>query len=166
MSDEYEKYRKDNGEIDWGEWAMDKHQKEMEEPEKRIVELEDLRVFKLADELSDYVWDIVSRWDYFAKKTVGNQYVRLTDSVAANIAEGYGRYFFGEYVVFLYYSRGSLKEAEFWTEKARKRSLVTGEQYAYIKERLEILPKELNAMIRNVKSQDKNWAKKKAGGYW
>ena len=82
----------------------------MEKPEKKTIELEDLYIFKLADELSDYVWDVVQKWDWFAKKTLGDQYVRAADSVAANIAEGYGRYFFGEYVVFLYYARGSLSE--------------------------------------------------------
>ena len=59
--------------------------------------------------------------------------------------------------VFLYYSRGSLQETWYWTEKARKRLLVTGNQYVYIKERLDTLPKELNAMIKNIKQQQKRW---------
>jgi len=33
---------------------------------------EDLRVFQLAEQLADEIWDIVTNWDYFAKTTVGN----------------------------------------------------------------------------------------------
>ena len=54
MVDEYEKYRKPDGDIDWGAYSTDKVKRELEEPERKIIELEDLRIFKLADELSDY----------------------------------------------------------------------------------------------------------------
>ena len=32
---------------------------------------EKLRVYKLSEELADEIWKIVSRWDTFAKDTVG-----------------------------------------------------------------------------------------------
>ena len=32
-----------------------------------------LRVYQLAEELSDAIWDIVTGWDYFAKGTVGKE---------------------------------------------------------------------------------------------
>ena len=159
--DEFAEYRKADGSIDWGKKAMDELESSAHKPEKQIVELENLRAFKLADELSDAVWDAVAPWDFFAKKTVGDQIVRSADSVAANIAEGYGRYFFGEYVVFLYYARGSLKETEFWTEKARRRGLIQEDAYRYLRARLEVLPKELNALIRTVKQESKRWAYRK-----
>jgi len=52
---------------------------------------EDLRVFKLAEQLADEIWDIVSAWKYFEKNTVGQQWVDAADSVGANLAEGAGR---------------------------------------------------------------------------
>ena len=159
--DEFANYKNPDGSIDWGKYSMDKFQKEMEERgKKNVVELEDLRVFKLADELSDIVWEIVFRWDKFAKDTVGNQWVRSTDSVGANIAEGYGRYFFGENIVFLYYSRGSLKESEYWMNKAHKRGLVGEDEYKRLKIVFENLPKELNATIKNIKIQQKKWPRR------
>lgn len=159
--DEFANYRNPDDSIDWGKYSMDKFRKEMEERGKKsIVELEDLNVFKLADELSDIVWEIVLRWEKFAKDTVGNQWVRSADSVGANIAEGYGRYFFGEYIVFLYYSRGSLKETEYWTEKAEKRNLLTDEEYSRLKDIISKLPKELNATIKNIKLQQKKWPRR------
>ena len=52
---------------------------------------EQLRVYQFSEELSDAIWDIVCKWDGFAKDTVGKQVVRSADSVGANIAEGEGR---------------------------------------------------------------------------
>ena len=46
----------------------------------------------LAFDLSNYVWDVVLKWDYFSRDTVGKQYVKAIDSISANIAEGFGRY--------------------------------------------------------------------------
>ena len=52
---------------------------------------ENLRVYQLAEELSDRVWEIVLGWDVFARDTVGKQLVKAVDSIGANIAEGTGR---------------------------------------------------------------------------
>ena len=43
---------------------------------KAFLELDDLSSYKKAFHLSHYVWDIVFKWDYFAKDTVGKQIVR------------------------------------------------------------------------------------------
>ena len=37
---------------------------------------ENLRVYKLAEEIADIVWDIVGKWDRFAKDTVDKQLVK------------------------------------------------------------------------------------------
>jgi hypothetical protein len=59
-------------------------------------DLKTLRIHLLATEFADKVWDIVSQWDYHAKKTVGEHWTRAADSIGANIAEGYGRFHFAE----------------------------------------------------------------------
>ncbi|MBX7062660.1 MAG: four helix bundle protein [Pyrinomonadaceae bacterium] len=53
---------------------------------------ENLRVYKLSEDLSDRIWEITSRWSHFDRDTVGKQIVRSADSIGANIAEGTGRY--------------------------------------------------------------------------
>ena len=58
--------------------------------------LEDLEVYKLAMEIGEMVWSIVSKWDYFPKKTLGGQFVEAADSIAMNISEGYGRFHYKE----------------------------------------------------------------------
>lgn len=55
--------------------------------------LEKLEVFHLSNEIDEIVWGLVSGWNYFEKDTVGKQFVKSADSISANIAEGYGRYF-------------------------------------------------------------------------
>lgn len=47
---------------------------------------------KRALKLSNYVWDIVVKWEWFAQRTVGIQFVTAIDSISANLAEGFGRY--------------------------------------------------------------------------
>jgi four helix bundle protein len=74
--------------------------------------LEKLEVFQIANEIGDIVWNVVSTWNYFEKDTIGKQFVRCSDSISANIGEGYGRYFFRENIQFCYYSRGSLIESK------------------------------------------------------
>ena len=70
------------------------------------MELKDLEVYNESMEVGQIVWDIVIKWDYFQKDTVGKQYVKAADSIAANISEGFGRFHFADAKKFYYYSRG------------------------------------------------------------
>jgi len=79
---------------------------------------EDLKVYQLAEELADMVWDIVTTWNYFEKNTVGMQLVRSADSVGANIAEGSCRGAVKDNQRFIKISRGSLHETKFWLRRA------------------------------------------------
>lgn len=54
------------------------------------MKLEDLEIYNLSMDISDQVWDIILKWDYFAKDTIGKQWIRALDSVSANISEGLG----------------------------------------------------------------------------
>ncbi len=65
--------------------------------------LNDLEIYREAMRLGEIVWDWVTQWDFLAKDTVGKQFVRATDSIAANISEGHGRYHYKENQKFCYY---------------------------------------------------------------
>jgi four helix bundle protein len=52
---------------------------------------ENLRVYKLAEDLADQIWVIVRKWDYLSRDTVGKQIIKAADSIGANIAEGTGQ---------------------------------------------------------------------------
>ncbi len=72
------------------------------------MQLEELKVYEQAMNLDEKVWNIVIKWNYFEKDTVGKQLVRAIDSVAANLSEGFGRFHYKEAKNFSYYSRGSI----------------------------------------------------------
>jgi hypothetical protein len=59
---------------------------------KRYLKLNDIEAYKVSFHLSNYVWNVVLKWDYFSKKTIGSQFVDAMDSISANIAEGFGRF--------------------------------------------------------------------------
>lgn len=111
------------------------------------LQLNDISSYKMAFHLSNYVWDVVGKWDYLAKDTIGKQFVRSIDSISANIAEGFGRYTKKDKVKFYRYSFGSLMESLDWTEKAHRRKLLSDDQYNHILSELQKLPKDLRSLI-------------------
>jgi four helix bundle protein len=115
-----------------------------------VLEVEDLKVYTLAEGLADRIWHICAQWDYFSKDTVGKQLVRSADSIYANLAEGHGRYHFNDRLNFCYFARGSLEETKSWISKAIRRGLMPSEDEE-IKRVIQILPKKLNAYIGSIK---------------
>ncbi|PJA96672.1 MAG: four helix bundle protein [Ignavibacteriales bacterium CG_4_9_14_3_um_filter_34_10] len=115
--------------------------------DKKYLKLNDIESYKIAFKLSNYVWDIIVKWDYFAKDTVGKQFVRAIDSISANIAEGFGRYSKKDKIKFFRYSFGSLYESLDWNEKSHLRKLLNEEDYSYIFSELIKLPKSINSLI-------------------
>lgn len=128
----------------------------MESKEEYYLKLNDISSYKIAFHLSNYVWEIVMSWDYFAKDTIGKQFVRSIDSISANIAEGFGRYYKKDKILFYRFSYGSLNESKDWNQKAKVRNLITENQYNFIFGELEKLPKELNSLIKYTNLKLKN----------
>lgn len=87
------------------------------EIKKKYILIKDLEVYKLARILSSIAWGIYQNLDWQIKKIVGDQFIEATDSIGANIAEGYHRYHYLEKIKFYYNARGSLSEAnDHWLE--------------------------------------------------
>jgi four helix bundle protein len=114
-----------------------------------------LDVYNLAEKFSDDIWDIVARWDYFKKDTIGKQLVRAADSISANIAEGYGRYFYKESKQFYFYSRGSIQETKSWLSKCIRRKIIPAEICEPLIELCKKLLLMLNAFIKFVRNSQK-----------
>ena len=118
-----------------------------------MIELKDLEVYKLAEQLSDIIWNLVLKWDHFPRMTIGKQLVESADSIAANIAEGYGRYHYRENRNFCYYARGSLEETKVWLRKSIRRGPIDLSEHQDLSEIIDILPKQLNAYIKSIGPQ-------------
>jgi four helix bundle protein len=115
--------------------------------EVKYLKLNDIEAFKIAFKISNLVWVIVIKWDYFVKNSVGTQFVKAVDSISANIAEGFGRYSKKDKIKFFRYSLGSLYESLDWNEKAHIRKLLNEEEYSSLFTELIKLPKAINSLI-------------------
>lgn len=122
----------------------------------RYIPLNELEIYQLAMEISKKIWEVVSCWNYFEKDTVGKQFVRSADSIAANISEGYGRYHFGERKLFCYYSRGSLSETLTWLQKVSERDIINQTTHDELFKQLNELHIKLNIYIKSIKDNSNN----------
>jgi len=114
------------------------------------MKLEDLVVYQLAMEIGDEIYFLVEKWDNFHKWTIGKQLIEAADSIAANISEGYGRYFYKENRQFQYYSRGSQSETKTWVTKARNRMHIDEATYNSLLSKLDELGKRHNSYIQSI----------------
>ena len=117
-----------------------------------------MQIYKLAEMLADEVWNVVLKWEYFAKDTVDRQIVRAADSIGANIAEGSGRGSLQDNRRFLRMARGSLYETQHWLRRAYTRKLLTDEQVRKLKLTLNELTPKLNAYLRSINNSAKTQA--------
>jgi four helix bundle protein len=109
------------------------------------MELEDLNIYTLAMELGETVWEITNDWNFFQKDTFGKQLVRSTDSIAANINEGYGRYSYKETI--------NLYETKTWLTKAYNRCMIEEELYQRLIQDIKNLGIKLNNYITTLKNK-------------
>ncbi len=110
--------------------------------------LEELETFQLAMKLADEIWEVVLKWNFTSMDTIGKQIIRSSDSIAANIAEGYGRFYFNENKKFCYYSRGSILETKTWLIKAHNRKLIVSEKFEDLIKKLETIHIKLNTYMK------------------
>jgi len=116
------------------------------------MKLEELKVYQVAMEIGEEIYRHAMKWDYFDRKTIGGQVIRAADSIAANISEGYGRYFFKETKLFLYYARGSAHETQTWIVKAKSRNLLTVEQSEKLLSKIDFCIALINGLIKSIGS--------------
>ena len=116
-----------------------------------MKEVYELDVYRLAEQLSDLIWDAYDGWTVKAQCTFGHQVIRSADSIAANLAEGYGRFTTADRKRFYIYARGSLEETKSWLRKAIRRQVIQGEEIEQYKALIDELGPKLNAFIRSTR---------------
>ncbi|MBN1270131.1 MAG: four helix bundle protein [Kiritimatiellae bacterium] len=111
----------------------------------------ELDVYRLAEKLSDMVWNDYDDWSAKAQRTIGLQAIRASDSIAANLAEGYGRYTPADRKTFYRYARGSFEETKAWLRKAIRRKVISPERALEYKTVVNTLGPKLNAFIKTTR---------------
>ena len=119
------------------------------------MELHELKVYTQAMDLGEKIWELAKNWNYYIRDTIGKQLVRASDSIAANISEGYGRYFYKENLQFLYYARGSLYETQTWLTKAFNRKLIEKDMHDQLINDIKDLGIRINNYIAKLKRNAK-----------
>jgi four helix bundle protein len=113
--------------------------------------IEELDLYKRCLNFSNEVWNICVRWDFCARKTVGDQLVRAADSISANVAEGHGRYSIKENIHFCYYSRGSVEEDKYYIRKSQARKLMSESEIVLLNKEIMIIAQQLNSYSNSLK---------------
>lgn len=120
------------------------------------MKLEDMEIYNISMEIGDEIWFSVVEWENLAKYSIGQQIVRSADSIAANIAEGYGRYHYKDRKNFMFYARGSHYETITWLTKARNRKIISNEFFEGIIAKMEKLGVKMNNYINTLESKTNN----------
>ena len=117
------------------------------------MKLEDLEIYRLAMDIGDEIWFSVIEWENLAKYSMGQQVIKSSDSIAANISEGFGRYHFKDRKNFMFYARGSLFETKTWLTKAKNRRIISEEFFNEEIQKLNKLGVKLNNYISSLDSK-------------
>jgi four helix bundle protein len=117
---------------------------------------ENLRVYRLSEEIGDLAWKTVSDWSAFAKGTLGKQLVTSADSIGANLAEGLGRGSYVENRRYARIARGSLFEVKHWLRRAYKRDLLSKPEIESFQILVEELTPKLSAYINSISRKAQN----------
>jgi four helix bundle protein len=109
-----------------------------------VLPLQDLVAYSEAAALADELHRIVAGWPTGDRWDLGRQLTRALDSIAANIAEGYGRWRPDDKKRLYVIARGSYLETRHWIARAHARGLLESRY----EERLDEIGRALNGLIR------------------
>ena len=108
----------------------------------------ELEAWKKCRELRKDISQLTKKSPAEEKYKLVDQMIRASRSVTANIAEGYGRYHYQEYVQFCCTSRGSLTELQDHLTVAIDESYISREELDGFNQRIEECIKLINGFIK------------------
>lgn len=117
------------------------------------MKLHDLQIYQISDQISDAAWVIYQELQDRRLYKLADQLLSAADSIGANIAEAYGRYYYLDVVRFYYNSRGSLWETVSWIEKIERRKIYDEQTCKDVINKLVQLNYKLNALIKKTRAQ-------------
>ena len=114
-------------------------------------DFKNLEIWQEAQVLALEVYKIVSKFPGEEKFCLGDQIRRSGISVAANIAESFGRYHIKDKIQLLIVARGSIYETRSHLSIALGLKYIKDKDFKDIDNRYEVLSKRLNAFINSIK---------------
>jgi len=113
----------------------------------------DLNVWKEARSFQLFIFNLSKSFPPEEKYKLSDQIIRSSRSIAANIAEGHGRFHFQEQIQFCRQARGSLSEVLNHIYTAFDCNYISKEQVIEIENKADLLLKLVNGYIFYLKNQ-------------
>jgi four helix bundle protein len=132
--------------------AVGSRQSEGDEAPPPIASYRDLRIWKLAIELTVQCYALTREFPKHEMYGLTSQIRRSATSIAANIAEGYGRDSRGSYLQFLRISQGSLKELETHIIVATRLGFLEASSQTNLLRDADDIGRMLRSLIRKLES--------------
>ena len=114
------------------------------------MEFTDLRVWREAKDLVIKTYRITAEFPKTEMYTLTDQLRRSTNSIAANIAEGFNRYHAKDKIRFYYNARGSISESQSHLMIALELGYIEKTIVAEMIDGFDVVRKMLNAMISSI----------------
>lgn len=115
------------------------------------VNFEKLRIYRLALELLDLIYELSSKFPRDEIYGVISQIRRASLSVVLNIAESQGRQTKADTKNFLIIARGSLYEILALAEVSKRRGCLSPDEVEMLREKIFNLLRQLNSLINYLK---------------
>ena len=116
---------------------------------------EDLKAWQLGREFKKRIYEVSNQFPKDELYALTSQIKRAAISITANIAEGHGRYHFGENIHFCRTSRGSINEVLDHLYTALDRGYLSRERFDGLYEQGREVEKVLNGYIGYLKKEVK-----------
>jgi len=117
----------------------------------QINNYKELKVWQKAMDLSESIYRLTRGFPKNEQYGIISQIQRSVSSIAANIAEGWGRGMTKEYILFLRIARGSLTELETHLILAHRLGYVEREELNRTQGEIEKIGMMLNGLIQSLK---------------
>ncbi len=118
-----------------------------------VARYEDLEIYKISVEVAIEVYKLTKKFPKEETYGITDQLKRAVTSIGANIAEGFGRFYFKDKLVFFYHSRGSLFEVKHFLEISFRMGYITSEEKNDLFAKLDNLSVKLNNFINSIGKQ-------------
>lgn len=117
-----------------------------------------LKVYQEAQALAKFIYrNVIKNLPPEEKWGLASQIRRAAASIPANIAEGYGRYYYQETIRFCYLARGSLMELSSHIDLVFDQGYLTVEYKTLVDKKMSTLIKLIQGYIKYLKQSKRGW---------
>jgi len=118
---------------------------------------EDIKAWQLGRKFRKEIYDMTKKFPKEEMYVLTPQIRRATISITANIAEGYGRYFFQESIQFCRMARGSVNEVLGHLYTALDEKYITRKEFERVYKNGREIERAINGYIDFLKKQKENF---------